>query len=219
MTRILLLLLSFPLLTAAQNVTSPTPAAPSATKEKLLEGFGQVGYVHELWVISNNLSYGYSSLSYTGSGFYVGGGARSRMSNKRPLGFGLSIDYLQYAMDKTLKTNEGVPLDYSFLRMTPMIFYRFKSKSALSFTARGDVGCMVATTNNAHNYLQLGLKGCLGYKAYELNLGFNFSQGDNAPAEDVNSKWREQMFTMGLVCFPGRIPGFLPRHAPQSALK
>lgn len=216
MKKILLLLSLLPLLATAQNMPATTPST-AASKEKLLEGFTQVGYVHELWIVSNNLSYGYSSLSYTGNGFYVGGGLRSRMNNKRPFGFGLSLDYLQYNMDKTLNTNEGVPVDYSFLRATSMIFYRFNSKSKFTFTARGDVGCMVATTNNAHNYLQLGLKGCVGYGAYEANIGFNFSQADDAPATDLNSKWREQMFALGVTCYPGRIPGFLPHRAPKPA--
>ena len=217
MRNILLLLLSLPLMGTAQNMPAVAPTA--APKEKLLEGFAQVGYVHELWVISNNLSYGYSSLSYTGAGYYAGAGLRSKMSAARPLGFGVSVDYLSYNMDKTLATNERAPLAYGFLRMTPMIYYRFKTKSSLTFTARGDIGCMVATTNNTDNYLQLGLKGCVGYDAYEANIGFNFSQGNSTPATDVNNKWREQMFSIGVACYPGRIPGFIPHHQPGTTIK
>lgn len=216
MKKILLLLLSLPMLAMAQNAAVTIPAAP---KEKLLEGFVQAGYVHELWVVSDKLSYGYSSLSYTGNGFYAGLGLRSRMSKQRPLGLGLSVDYVQYKMDSSLVVNENVSDGYSFLRMTPMVYYRFNSKSQLNFTARGDVGFMAAVNNNSRSYIHFGLKGCFGYKAYEANIGFNFSQAAKAPAADLDSKWREQMFTIGLVCYPGRIPGLLPHHAPKAVIK
>lgn len=201
MKKLLLLLMLLPVLSMAQpaGVLAPQSASP-----KLLEGFAQAGYVHELWVLSSQLSYGYSSLSYTGNGFYAGGGLRSRTNANRPLGFGLSLDYLQYNMDKTLSANEGVQRKYAFARFTPMVYYMFPIKSAFSISARGDIALLAPISNNERGYAQLGLKGCVGYKQYELNLGFNFSQRNNSPATATYSKWREQTFTLGLVCFPYR---------------
>lgn len=217
MRYLLIILLALPLCTAAQNAWIPEQTA----RPKLLEGFAQAGYVSELWVVSDKLSYGYSSLSYTGNGFYAGAGLRSRVSNARPLGFGVSVDYLQYTMGKSLKSNEGAPLSYPFARFTPMVYYRFKNKkeSPLSFTARGDLGVMAALGNNESSYIDVGLKGCVGYKAYEANLGFNFSQADGAPASGISSKWREQMFTIGLVCYPYRIASFKRPEAKLNSKK
>lgn len=209
MKYILFLLLAAPFASVAQQAALPM------AKPRLLEGFAQVGYVHELWIVSNPLSYGYSSLSYTGNGFYAGGGLRSRTDSTRPLGFGVSINYMQYSMDKTLNANEGVQHAYGFAQFTPMVYYTFKTRSRkLSFTARGDVGFMAAIKNNERGYVQFGLKGCVGYKAYEASLGFNFSQSGHTPAAGLDSHWREQMFTLGLACYPYRISGFRP--SPKS---
>ena len=194
--------LFLPLTVLAQMAVPPL--APPA-KNPPPEAFAEVGYVNELWTLSNQLSNGYATTNYVGNGGYLGGGFRSVAGAKRHIGYGLSVDYLHYTMSKLLSVNERAATGYSFLKAAPMAYFAFASRSAYNFQVCGVLGIMTALKANEHTYVQYGAKACMGYKAYEVSFAANFAQRPSGPATDVQGKWREQMLTLGIACYPGRI--------------
>jgi hypothetical protein len=207
MKYILPLIFCFPALVQAQ-----APARP-----RLLQGFAQAGYVNELWVVSHNVANGYTAQSYGGNGAYLGGGLRTRMDSTKRLGYALSADYVGYSMAKLLATNEGAQRRYAFIRFVPAVNYMIKSRGLFTFVAQANASYMVAVRNNQNSYLQYGLKGMLGWKAYEASVGFNFSQGKKLPSGDISGSWHEQSFNLGVACYPGLIPGF--SHKSKSSVR
>lgn len=202
MKYILPILLFLPAMMCAQ-----APAKPA-----LLQGFVQAGYVNELWVVSHSVVNGYAAQSYGGNGLYIGGGLRTRTDSTKRLGFGLSADHVSYSMGKLLADNEAAQRRYAFLRFVPAVNYMIKAKGKFTFTAQANVSYMVAIRNNQNSYLQYGLRGMLGWKAYEAVFGFNFSQGKKSPSGDISANWREQSLNLGIACYPGRIKGFNHSH-------
>ena len=186
--------------------------------------YAEAGYAGEFWTLSNPLSYGYSARNYAGSGAFGGGGFKWVTDAHHMMGYGMSAVYLQYEMDKALHANENVSLKYSFLKFSPMAYLAFTSRSAYHFQLCGVVSIMAPLTNNERAYIQYGAKVCAGYKAYEVNLGIGFGQLTTSPSTDIQSKWREQMVSLGLACYPGRIPVIRKyagsgKHGDKGALK
>lgn len=180
-----------------------------ATKRIHIQGFVQTGYVNELWILSANLNHSYASLSYTGKGGYIGCGFKSATDNKHPVGFGLSADYLGYAMDKSLTTNELAQSKYAFVRFTPAIYLRIKTKSVFTINWCATGSMLLAAHARENNYYQLGIKACIGYEAFGLDIGYSFSKGQQTPSTLISTdSWREQQFYAGLVCYPSRLDGW-----------
>lgn len=192
-----LLLLIFPCVVNAQTATN-----------KLLEGYAEAGYLHELWVISQGVYNGYSAQDYTGNGFFAGGGVRMRMDSVRRWGFGLTVDYTQYAMSKTISAEMGAQRMYAFARLTPAANYLLNPRAKYKLTLQVNGAFMMGIRNNERSYWQYGFKAIADYDAYQASAGFNFSQGDKSPSGDIPVKWREQMFSLGIAVFPSRIKGF-----------
>ncbi len=176
------------------------------------EGFAEAGYANELWVITDRASGGFSSITYKGNGFYLGGGLKTKESPANPFSYGLSVDYLQYEMDKTLSNNEHTQTSYSYAKISPAVYLLLKKRPLISYRAAGVASYLAPLSNNTKGYYQLGLRLSAEYKAYELCAGFNYGAGKSSPAADiVTNGWHEQMFTFGAVCYPYRL---LPKPAP-----
>ena len=205
MKAILIALLLVPFIASAQ--VAPIIPDVNARKHNAPELFAEAGYAHDLWTITNKLSYGYSAMSYTGNGGYLGGGFRSVINPGHHVGYGLSLDFLQYQMGKKLATDQRAAINYSFLKVSPMVYLNFTPKKCkFNFQLCGIISLMAPVKANEYAYLQYGGKACIGYKAYEANIGLGLGQGNKGPGTDIQSKWREQMFTLGVACYLGRIP-------------
>ena len=215
----LIFLLCLPMVASAQKTDSLTNHKKQGERRKPL-GFVHAGLMSEQWVLTSNLPSGYSGVTYGGSGYFIGGGFKSRTDDQKPLGFGLAVDYLGYNMNKTLKTDQLVQTNYSFLRLSPAVYLQFKTRSKLSFQACANAALLVPAQSKENSYLQFGLKGILGYKDYGLSLGYNFAQGSNTPNTDINvNKWGEHSIAIGIIFYPANLLKQLktPKTAPPAS--
>jgi hypothetical protein len=202
MKRFLFFLLLLPFTLKAQVV----PKADSVRKKVKIEGYVQAGYISEIWVISGNLSNAVSSYTYTGKGAFFGVGMSTLHDEQHLLGFSLSADYLGYIMDKSVTTNELAQTKYAFLRVTPAVYFRVKTKSELTFHWGAVLNTYIPAHARENNYFQPGIKACLGYHAFMLDLGYSFTKRDITPSTLTSvGQWREQMFSVSLACYPTRL--------------
>lgn len=178
-------------------------------QSKPLKGFAEAGYQHEAWTIARKTGNLYSSVHYAGNGYYLGGGVRSRLDTAHRIGYSISADYVQFNMADGLSVNERAQTNFAFARLSPSFCYRFPvRRSNLTFTGLAGLSVLAALRDNERTYFQYGLKGAVGYKAYEAVIGFNFSQGKKPPTADVTGKWREQTFMLGVVCYPAMLKAY-----------
>ena len=205
MRTFLIFLLCLPMLASAQKTDSLKSHRKHGEHRKPL-GFVQAGIMSEQWVLTSKLPSGYSGVTYGGSGYFIGGGFLSGTDDQKPLGFGLAVDYLGYNMNKALKTDQLVQTNYSFLRLSPAVYLRFKTRSKLTFQACADAALLVPAQSKENSYLQLGIKGIFGYKDYGLSIGYNFAQGSNTPNTDISvNKWGEHSIALGLIFYPANL--------------
>lgn len=205
-----LLILSSLLLTMhATAQAAPGPA--------LLTGYVQAGYMHELWAISQPVYNGYSAQDHNGNGYYAGIGLRTHLDSTRHWGAALSLDYTHYTMNKQMAVSEHAQRMYAFARISPAVNYRFRVRSICTFTAQASGAYMAPLRDNERGYWQYGAKAIVGYKAYEASAGFNFSQSKHTPSGDIDGKWREQMFTLGIACYPSMLSFLHSSHKSRTA--
>lgn len=204
--RILLyFLLLLPIPIYAQVVPGKDGAQNKKIKKIRVEGYAQVGYINELWIISRKLPNAVSSLTYSGTGGFIGGGFTSKTDNKH-LGFGLSADYLGYSMDKALYTNERAQTKFALGRLTPAVYLRFKSNPAFNFHLCANASVLFPMHQNQNSYYQAGIKACLGINAFVLDLGYSFGSGSKSPSSLINpDNWSEQALFAGIICYPSRL--------------
>ncbi len=197
-------LLLVPLALQAQNKDTAHAHKPFFT---LPEGYADISLVNELWVISKPMAAGYSTITYRGPGYYFGGGVKSRNSIHQKLGYSLGVDYLQYNMGHSLNVFEQSRTNFSFLRVAPAVNFYLKEISKITFNFNGGASLLVPLQDNERVAYEFNIKGCVGYKAYELNVGYNFCPKGLSPEKDIHtSGWHEQMFTVGFAVYPYRIP-------------
>ena len=211
MKNLLLFICLLPLMASARSVPADSVVAGKKGKKIQLEGYAQLGYINELWIISRNLpSNAVSSLSYPGTGGSIGIGFTSKTTQKRPLGFGLSFDYLGYAMDDALVTNERSQSKFAFGKLTPAVYLLFKTKPSFNFHLCANASIMLPMHRNQNNYFNYGLKACLGVGAFVLDLGFSTAQvGSGSPSTLISpTHWSEQMLYAGIICYPSRLYGW-----------
>ncbi len=203
---LLYLILLLPLAAGARQLHLADTVKGSKLK---LEGFAQVGGFSELWVLSSKLGNGVSSLSYPGTGGFAGLGFNTKLDAKHWLGAGLSADYLGYVMDKSLTANELGQTKYAFARLSPSLYFRVKTHSVFTFHWCAAASLLLPMHARENKYYELGVKACVGYKAFVLNLGYAFSKSDIAPSTlIITDGWRGQSFSAALVCYPSRLPGW-----------
>ena len=202
MKRFLFFLLLLPFAVHAQVV----PVADSAQKKLKIEGYIQAGYINEIWVISSNLNAAYSSFTYSGKGAFFGVGASTLHDEQHLLGFGISACYLGYIMDKSITTNELAQTKYAFLGVSPAVYLRVKTKSEFKFHWGATANLYIPAHARENSYLQPGVKACLGYHAFALDLGYAFTKRSTTPSTLTSvGQWREQMFSVAIACYPSRL--------------
>jgi hypothetical protein len=186
------------------------PLADSAThKRRLPEGFFMATYGNELWIAGHNVRNTVSTHTYTGRVLSLGAGIRLRSKPGKVLGYGISADYLHYTLDASITQKELVPAGYSFVRLRPDVLLRLPARGKVSYFVAGSLGMLLGMQDKVNGYLQPGLRAGAGYKAIELSMAYESSRGKNAPATLIQSdSWREQMFSLNAVVFPGRIKGW-----------
>ena len=182
--------------------------AAMAQRQPSIKGFAEAGYQHESWVISRSSGNLYTSQAYSGNGYYLGGGVRSRLDSAHRIGYSIAVDFVQFNMSKTLSETQGAKTNYGFARLTPSFCYRFPTKGKFTFTGMASAAVVAALRDNERSYFQYGAKAAMGYKAYEAVLGLSFAQGKNAPTPDITGKWNEQVLSLGIICYPSLIKGY-----------
>ena len=192
-----------PWLVAAQSKASSDTIIVA---NSLPEGFISAGAVNELWVIANHLPAGYSSLTYRGPGDYIGGGFQSRNTSGHLVSYGIFLDYIQYNMTHQLSELFQAHTSYQFAHIAPAIFINPAVKSILVFKFCGVVSLMQPFKSEERSYFELGIKGCIEYRAYQALLGFSYGLGPASPSTDISTRgWHEQMFTAGFAVYPFRL--------------
>jgi hypothetical protein len=89
------------------------------------------------------------------------------------------------------------------------VLLRLPARGKVSYFVAGSLGMLLGMQDKVNGYLQPGLRAGAGYKAIELSMAYESSRGKNAPATLIQSdSWREQMFSLNAVVFPGRIKGW-----------
>lgn len=202
MRLLLTLLIALPMALRAQT----TDTTHKKTK-RVPEGFAMVGYISEVWTLTNKMNSVYNSATYKGNGAIMGGGFKTRTDAKHPVGYSGSIGYVRYAMEDKLATTEKVLTTYNYLRLSPSICYLMYTGGELNFHLAGDAALMLPGKGKMNNYIQLGMRAIVGRGAYSMELGYYFSPGRVPPPSDLtNRSWKDQCFMFSIVCYPSRIP-------------
>ncbi len=203
---LLLFVLLIPIVTCAQTAPVDDAAQGKKNRKIHIEGYAEVGYINELWIVSRNLPNATSSLTYSGTGGFIGGGLTSKTDAAHPLGFGISLDYMGYAMDPALNTNERAQTKFAYARFTPALYLRFKTKPSFNFHLCANANMLAPMHKNENTYFNLGLKACLGINAFVLDLGYYAGAGGNCPSSLITpDHWNEQMLVAGIICYPSRL--------------
>ena len=197
------LLLMLPYFSMAQH--ADTLHRKPALKE-VAEVYTEIGFMTEQWSLANKNPHYYSAVDYSGGGFFIGGGVKTRTNARRPFGFGIALNYVDYKISGALTINENVSNVFYFLRAAPSIYYEMQTKSGVTILSSVNFGLLFHLNSDQANYSQVGLRSGVEYKAYGLNVGYNFTQSSSSPAVNIETGlWKEKMVSLDFVVYPFRI--------------